>query len=469
MGVFASASAQTVPRTEPEFYRYFEDKALRMDVIHSGTAGQELFSLDETFQEPLWPGSRTNLIDTLNLGAYYLTVADRRTNRTVYSYAFASIFSEWRTTKEAGSGVWRSFSESIRFPWPKAPVKVTVEARDKENVFRPVWTVLIDPSDPEIVKNAFFQDFRVLSILHNGDPHQKVDLVILPDGYSAAEMTKFRKDARRFTDTLFAVSPFRERRSSFNVTAVEAPSVESGVDDPNAGVYRDNLLSCSFNAFNTDRYALTWNNKTVRKLASRVPYDQVIIMMNTPKYGGGGIFNLYAISCTDNFWSGYILIHEFGHAFGGLGDEYYTSETAYEDLYPAGVEPWEPNIAQSLDRGRIKWQAFLEPGVPLPTPWDQNGFDMHESDFHRLRQTLIDAKRPQTSIDSLTLVSDRWKYDFLHSRPHWGRVGAYEGCGYAAKGLYRPYADCLMFSRSHTPFDPVCRRAIENVIDFHTR
>jgi hypothetical protein len=452
-----------------DFDRFFEDKTLRLDVVHSGTGTQEMFSEDGLYREPVWAGSKVNLVDTLNLGRYLLEVIDLKTNQPVYSYGFCSVFGEWQTTDEARQGKWRSFDESLRFPWPRSRVKVAVEVRDKQNIFRPLWTTVVDPSDKNIIKTFFFRQCGVFPILQNGDCHRKIDLLILPDGYTAGEMAAFRKDAKRFADTLLQESPFRERKKDFNISAIEAPSLESGISDPLTDLFTDNLLSCSFNSLNTDRYVLTLDNKTLRRLAARAPYDAIVILLNTAKYGGGGIYNQYLTCSVNNPWSGYVLVHEFGHSFGGLGDEYYTSEVSYVDAYPLDVEPWEPNITALLDTTRLKWRDCIESGTPLPTRWDKDVFDQRRTDYQKLRRSLKAVKSPKTRLDSLNRSHEQWERDFLRSRNFAGKTGAYEGSGYATKGLYRPFIDCRMFSRDRIPFDPVCRKNIEKVMDFFTR
>lgn len=458
-------------QSKSDFDHFFEDKTLRLDLMHTGTKGQDQFSEDEMFQEPVWPGSIDNLVDTLNLGKYFLTVYDLRTNQLIYSYGFCSIFGEWQTTDEAKKGKWRSFSESIRFPWPKSPVKITIEARDTWNVFRPVWTTTVDPSDHGIIKNPFDSQYKTIDLLNNGHPHQTLDLLILPDGYTSNEMNKFIKDSKRLTDQLFSMSPFKERKKDWNVRLIETPSNESGIDNPNLDVYRDNRFSCSFNSLNSDRYVLSLDNKTIRKIASQVPYDQIILLVNEAKYGGGGIYNLYATCTSDNPWSGYVFVHEFGHAFGGLGDEYYTSDVSYTEFFTPGVDPWEPNIAVVTESGKVKWQSFMEPGTPIPTDWGKEHFDQHASDYQKIKKRMTEEKKSQFRMDSLIQVNDKWVSDYLRNQKYWGKVGAFEGSGYVSNGLYRPFIDCCMFSRNltATPFDPVCKKAIEKVMDFYTR
>jgi len=456
-------------QTGPSFESYFFDKTMRLDCMHTGINDKEYYSYDAIYQEPCWAGSKLNLVDTLNLGKYLFKVVDRQTKMLLYSRGFCSIFGEWQTTDEAKKSVWRSFSESVRFPWPQFPVTVTIAARDSMNIFRNIWTFDIDPLEANIRKTEFYPELKVNKILDNGDPHNKVDLLILPDGYTAKEMKKFHKDAQRMLKTFFETSPFKEHKKDFNVWTAEAPSNESGIDNPQAGIYVDNVLSCSFNAFGSDRYMLSWDNQTIRKIASKAPYDHLFLLANSNKYGGGGIFNLYATCISDNKWSSYIFVHEFGHSFGGLADEYYTSDVAYDEFYPAGVEPWEPNITALLDTSPIKWQDLIEPGTPVPTPWSKNEFDEKQTAYRKLLNKMREKDVPKAQTDSLTAANDQWVHLFLRNLEYWDQVGVYQGGGYASSGIYRPFIDCRMFSRSLTGFCPVCTRAIERVIDFYTK
>ena len=451
----------------PSFDQYFIKKTMRLDYFHTGTAMEELYSYDEIFEEPLWSGSIFNLLDTLNLGKYLFKVYDIETNELIYSRGFCSIFGEWQTTYEAKENIRRTFSESIRFPWPKKSIKVTMGARDQYNVFQEDWTFIIDPADPDIQKTSFFSDISVVKLIDNGDPNEKVDIVIIPDGYTSMEMDKLRRDTKHLLEILFFTSPFDERKQDFNVWVVNIPSNMTGIDDPQNNHYVDNILSCSYNSFGMDRYILTWDNKTVRKIAARAPYDQIIILINETKYGGGGIFNLYSICVSDNEWSGYIFVHEFGHAFGGLADEYYTSDVTYSDFYTIDIEPWEPNITVLLDRNHSKWQDLIEPGIPVPTPWNKEVYDQYEIEYNQLKQKMNSENAFQSKLDSLTIIHDQLIDDFLRNQTYWGKVGVFEGAGYASQGLYRPFVDCRMFTRSMTGFDPVCRRSIEKVIDFY--
>ena len=457
------------PVAGPGFDQYFTEGCLRLDYFHTGTDKDEFYSCDEIWKEPVWPGSRSNLIDTLNQGKHLFQVYDDKTGELIFSRGFCSIFGEWRTTDQARKGIRRSFSESVRFPYPKGPVRITISTRDKANIYREAWMFLIDPAHPNIRKEANYIGIRTSPLLDNGDPSRKVDIVILPDGYTDKQMRKFKRDASRLVAALFNDEPFKSRKNDFNVRIVEMPSGESGIDNPNAGIYRDNAFSCSFNSFESDRYVLTWDNQTVRKAAALVPYDQIILLANETKYGGGGIYNLYATCASDNRWSEYIFIHEFGHVFAGLGDEYYTSDVSYSEFYTRDVEPWEPNVTVCRDKSKLKWRDLVEQNTLVPTPWEKGAFDAHQMEYNKNRSALLTNGTSQTVIDDFISVNDQWIENFLGHQTNAGNVGTFEGCGYVSEGMYRPFINCRMFSRSKVPFCPVCRRAIEHMIDFNVK
>jgi len=450
------------------FDRFFVNKTLRVDYYHTGTKTEEIISLDQIYEQAVWAGSRVNLIDTLNLGKYLVKVFDLATNQLIYSRGYATIFGEWQTTEEAARGVYRTFQESVLIPFPKRSVQVAIAARDRQMHFRDIFSTVIDPYSRVVNRERRPGGVKVAKVFENGPPAQKVDLVLLGDGYTQEEVEKFRKDVQHFVGVLFNTTPFKERKKDFNVYAIESPSMESGIDDPRKNVWRSTALGVSYNSLDTDRYALTLDNRAVRDLAGAAPYDFIHILINSSKYGGGGIFNLYATCFAhpekpDLLWQNdYVFVHEFGHSFGGLGDEYYTSEVAYQDFYPKGVEPWEPNVTALVDTANLKWKGFMEKATALPTPWDKARYDSLEA----VRQKL--DRRAPDYYEKRQAIFEQQK-QLLRSEKYWGKVGAYEGAGYASKGLYRPYLDCRMFSLSLEPFDPVCRAAIERVIDFYAR
>ncbi len=437
--------------------------ALRLDLVHAGSASEERLAYHGLAREGPWAGNPARPIDDTNLGRYLFEVRDRATNRLLYSRGFASVFGEWQTTEEAGRG-WRAFSESLRFPEPAAPVQVVVRERGNDGLFHELWTTAVDPADPAIDRSA--PTARAWAVLENGPPAEKVDLVLLGDGYTAAEMDKWHADARRLTDLLFSVSPFKERKPDFNVWAVDTPSPESGVSRPSEGVYRHSALRAAYDAFGSERYVLAFDDRRVREAAAAAPYDVMEIVVNGRKYGGGGIFNLYATVASDNAFTPYVLVHEFGHHFAGLADEYYTSDVAYGPAGAARPEPWEPNVTASA--AAPKWKDLLTPGVPLPTPWSKAAFEAAQKEIQARRRRIRAEKRPEEEMEALFREEQRQMEALLGEGAHARAVGAFEGAMYEAAGYYRAQANCIMFTRS-TAFCAACRRAIDRVIDLYTQ
>ncbi len=437
-------------------------RTMRLDYFHTGNASGEQFSLDGVALEGVWPGTPDRAIDDTNLGKYFFVVIDRKTNRPLYSRGFASIFGEWELTPEAKEER-RTFHESLRFPAPAGPVQVVIQKRDRQNAFREVWSVTVDPAAPTVDRSAV-APARVWAVMKNGDPKDKVDLLLLGDGYTAAEMEKWHADARRMTELLFAASPFKEGRGDFNVWAIDTPADESGVSRPSDGVWRRSPLRASYDAFGSERYVLTFDNKRLREIAAAAPYEFIEIVVNGRKYGGGGIFNLFATVASDNESTPYVFVHEFGHHFAGLADEYYTSDVAYGSATER-LEPWEPNV--TADPKAAKWGELIAPGTLLPTPWPKKEFEAGQEKIQARRREIRAQHRPEEEMEALFREELAVESKLLGTA-QWARtVGAFEGANYEARGYYRSQTDCMMFTRDPVGFCAVCRRAIERVIDLY--
>jgi hypothetical protein len=305
-------------------------------------------------------------------------------------------------------------------------------------------------------------------VFENGAPAEKVDLLVLGDGYTAADMTKFHADVKRLIGKLFAEEPFKSRQTAFNVRAIDLPSAERGIHRPNAGVFRRTPLSTEYNIFDSERYVLTLDNRALRDIASAAPYEFIEILVNERTYGGGGIFNSQATASVDSAFSDYVFVHEFGHHFAALADEYYTSDVAYETGAPQKQEPWEPNVTALADPARLKWKDLVTPaGTALPTSWDKAAFEAHSAQIQVRRRDIRKRNAPEEEMDALFREQRDWEEKFLGK---WsGAVGAFEGASYEPRGLYRPQADCIMFTRDRVGFCKVCQRAIGNIIDLYSR
>jgi len=446
----------------------FTDKTMRVDYFHSGGKGEEIVALERIVSDGPWPGSRTRLVDDTNLGKYLFEVIDRATNTVLYSRGFASIYGEWETTAEYRT-LYRTFPESLRFPWPKMPVQAVLKKRDPENSFREIWSTVIDPASRFVNPADLPAAGKLWTVVENGPAASKVDLLVISEGYAADQIEKFHRDVRRLVDRLFEYEPFKSRRSDFNVRALDLPSARPGVNRARAQSFRRTPMSVEFNIFDSERYLLTYDDRTLRNVASAAPYEFIEVLVNEEQYGGGGIFNFQATASVDHTYAEYVFVHEFGHHFAGLADEYYTSDVAYETGAAEHVEPWEPNATAMHDPARLKWRDLVEAGTPLPTPWDKEAYEKLSRESQARRRKLLASGAPQSEIDKLFQEEEGWSTKLLGGMKYSGKVGAFEGASYEAKGLYRPEADCIMFTRDHVGFCRVCRRAIERVIDLYAR
>ncbi len=442
---------------------------MRVDYYHTGNATQEHFSLDRIVVEPLaWPGDPAKTIDTTLRGKYWFEVIDEATKRVVYSRGFASMYGEWETTAEAMK-MNRTFSESLRFPGVDKPARVVLKKRDGRNVFQEIWATRVDPADKFVVRAGALASAGPLVKLHErGDPAAKLDLLILGDGYTAAERGKFERDARRLLTTLFATSPFKERENDINVWGLSPASKDSGISQPSNHLFKRTPIGMTYDTFDSERYMLTEQNRAFRDLAANAPYDVVEILTNSQKYGGGGIYNLYSTVAADSQWAPYIFVHEFGHHLAGLADEYYTSDVAY--LPPAEkVEPWEPNVTALLDPLKLKWRDLVAAGTPVPTPWPKEEFENFQKESQAQRQALRAAHRPEREMNELFTRELARDTALLNGPAVKAKVGAYEGANYEARGYYRPQADCIMFTRDAVGFCAVCRRALQETLDLYSK
>jgi hypothetical protein len=455
LALMLAGAASAAPRT------------MRFDYFHTGNAKEERFSWDRVVIEPLpWPGNPARPLDDLNLGRYFFEVHDAASGRVLYSRGFGSVYGEWETTAEAGK-IDRTFSESLRFPAPDAPVNIVLKKRDAKNEFREVWRAAIDPKGMFVDTSAPPAPAPLLELQKSGDPAGKVDFLILGDGYTKEEEPKFEKDARRLIETLFKTSPFREHRSDFNVWGLCPAAAESGISRPSTGVHRRNPAGSTYDAFGSERYVLTFDNHAFREIAQFAPYDFVEILVNGKTYGGGGIFNLYSTVAADSEWAPYVFVHEFGHHFSALADEYYTSDVAYQ-TGGAKIEPWEPNATALLDPEHLKWKDLVPAGTPVPTPWKKETFETRSREIQAKRRAIRAANRPEEEMDALFRAEREDDTKLLGTDNYSGKVGAFEGANYEASGYYRPQEDCIMFTRDEVGFCAVCRRALERVIGLYT-
>ena len=403
-----------------DFDKFFISKTLRIDYFLTGNSNSETVSFNEMREEPYWGGSKTNLIDKFNYGNFRIRVFDSLTNQLLYSKGFSTLFEEWQSTKEA-KVLNKAFYQCAVIPYPKKTIRFEIDKRVYEDCeFYKIFDIYINPNN-YFIKHEKPKYCKATKIISSGDADKNIDIAFLAEGYTKNEMSKFREDVKRIFGYITAAKPFDKYKNKFNVYAVESISDESGTDVPGEGIYKNTALNTSYYTFDVDRYLTTFDMKSLHDYAANVPYDQIYVLINSKRYGGGGFFNYYTASTVDNILTPKVCVHEFGHGFAGLADEYYTSNVAYNDFYNLKTEPWEPNISTMVNDDK-KWKDMVKKATPVPTP---------------------------------------------RTKEFENTVGFFEGGGYVAKGIYSPYQDCRMKSNKAKGFCPVCQRAIERMIKFY--
>ena len=474
-------SAGSGAASSPAFDDYFVDKALRVDLDQSGDAKSETVTIRRIHEEPLWPESKAGLLPPFDYGRYVYKIYDAASNRLIFTRGFDTMFAEYKTTSPALAGTARVFERSVRFPLPKRPVLFVIEQRDKRNLLHPVFDQIIDPSDYHILRERAGTDDWIYEARIAGDPHDKVDFAFLAEGYTAQDRDKFKADVDRMTGVLLGIEPYRSMADRISVRAVFRPSAERGMDEPRQRSYKKTVLGASFNAFDLDRYMLIEEDHLMHEIAAEVPYDVLVVLVNSPRYGGGSICLDYCVTTVDHPASPQVFVHELGHSFAYLADEYYQSEVSYNDFYPKGVEPLEPNITALLDPSRVKWADLLSPGIAVPTEYGKDRIEALQAKMRdgraALRQALEAARQRSESpkIIQALEVKARAAENKLGAeiaairaefKPLEDKVGVFEGAGYASKGLYRSMIYCIMIGNPKNEFCRVCQRAIARMIEF---
>ena len=401
------------------FNTYFENKTLRLDYLHIGNAHGEKIEPVTFWKGGIWSGTREQLIESERLGEMLLTVKDAQTNIPIFTRSYSTLFGEFVTTEKAETEE-EVFEESVLMPYPKASVKYDITVFTRTNQSTKLFEGEFDPKTT--LQKPFKKKYKVMDLHIGGNSENCMDILILPDGYSKKEKKKLQNDMQAFADYILKCSPYSENLSRLNIRAIEGYSKESGITDPNANVFKNTLFNSSYNTIDVDRYLMCENVFRMNEIADDAPYDVLLLICNSTKYGGGGIYNFYATVNSDGKYSDYVVVHELGHSIAGLGDEYFDSEVSVRDFYPEGVEPVEPNLTTLVDFGK-KWKDMIK-DTPIPTP-------------------------------------DTNEYNNI--------VGVFEGGGYVAKGVYRPWRNCTMKEKVYNGFCPVCKKALVNVFDYYSK
>ena len=406
--------------TAQVFDDYFEDKTLRIDYIFSGNSSSQAISLDQLNQSPRWYGKRSNLSEVPVEGNGAIIVREHSKENIIYKNSFSTLFQEWLTTDEAKTTI-KAFENVFLVPMPKDTVDITVELRNNRREVVASMTHVVNPKDI-LIRHIGEHKTPYETMLQAADTTRCINIAFVAEGYTREEMPIYIEDVKKSIDALFSHEPFKSRKEVFNIIAAEPASEESGTSVPRKGIWKRTALGSHFDTFYTERYLTTLHLKRLHDVLAGLPYEHIIVLVNTEVYGGGGILNSYNLSAAHHAKTLPVVVHEFGHSFAGLADEY-----AYDNepipMYPADIEPWEPNIT-TLKDFHGKWEQMISKKTPVPTPADKKYADA---------------------------------------------VGVYEGAGYSLNGVYRPMQDCRMRTNENPTFCPVCQKAINNLIDFYVK
>lgn len=423
---FACSSTTSAQNTSQKFYENFCDSTLRIDYIFSGNSTEQRISLDKLNLMPRWWGKRSHMAELPVEGNGQITVRKHATHEIVYRNSFSTLFQEWQSYDEA-KHIDKAFENVFLIPMPKDTVDVTLDLRNNRREVIGTITHTVCPDDILIRRTGFSHVTPYTTIQQAADTTRCIHIAFVAEGYTKEEMPTFIADAKIAIDAMFEHEPFKSMRDRFNIIAVESPSEDSGTSEPSKDIWRNTALSSHFDTFYSNRYLTTLNLKALHDVLAGTPYEHIIVLVNTSEYGGGGILNSYNLSMTHHPYYRQVVVHEFGHSFAGLADEY-----AYEQeqipMYPHDIEPWEKNITTLVDF-KEKWEGLISPKTPIPTP--------------------------------LTTKKNR-------SRQQDNKIGVYEGAGYSMKGVYRPCPDCRMRSNVYPEFCPACQKALRELIEFYT-
>ncbi len=389
------------------FNDWFEDRTLRLDYTFSGDNSQQQLYLDQLSSLPRWYGRRQHLAELPLQGNGQITVRDQASHQVIYRHSFSSLFQEWLSTDES-KHTRKSFENVFLVPYPKKPVDITIELRDYHNRVSAAMTHSVDPTDILIRRAGERLVTPYVTLQQAADTSRCIHVAYVAEGYQQHEMGTFLEDCRAAMESLFSHEPFRQMQDRFNMIAVMSPSAESGTSWPAKGIWKNTVLGSHFDTFYSDRYLTTLHLKKLHDVLAGTPYEHIIILVNTDHYGGGGIYNSYNLTYAHGPQFRPVVVHEFGHSFGGLGDEYPYGDD--DPMYFPDTEPWEPNLTTKHDFSG-KWEA---------------------------------------------LVSE-------------GRAGLIEGGGYLSKGVWRGFENCRMRTNEEPEFCLVCRQALTRLIDFYTR
>ncbi len=398
-----------------KFDDYFNNGSLRIDYYRTGNNENDIYSFKELIKEEYYSGSKVNIIDTLNYGYNKVQVFDLANGNLLFTKNYSSLFLEWQSITEAKKTT-KTFEESISIPFPKNKVRVEFYTRNNQNEFIKKFEIIVDPKD-YFIRTLNEYNYELDSVYYSENINKAYDFVFLPEGYTINDSALFKEDCQKYAEYLFKYEPYSKLKNNINIWSVNAFSEENGADIPGDSIWKNTILNSTFYTFDSERYLMTYDFHQVKNIAANAPYDQIVILINTNKYGGGAIYNFYSTFITRNHSDEKVFIHELGHGIAALADEY-VDESTYDNYYDVNFEPWEENITTLVDFDS-KWKSEVLLSTPIPTPATKEYKDI---------------------------------------------IGAFEGAGYLPKNIYRPYQNCLMRTLANQKYCKICEKTVMKVL-----
>lgn len=417
-----------------DFYQHFNDSTLRIDYIFAGDSDGVGIYVESESKQPGWYGRRKKLNKIPAIGNGSILILEPSTNDTLYHNTFSSLFQEWLVSREENEKP-SAFQNSFLLPLPKHKSLIKLELRDNRKNLLKEMTHIYNPED-ELIEIRGNHPAEYEYIHKGGDPRNAIDIAILPEGFTEAETDTFIYHAKRFTDEILSYEPFSSNKDKFNFVAVKIPSPESGVSIPLRKEWKNTTFGSHFSTFHSPRYLTVPKLHDMHRNLEGIPYEHILVIVNTDEYGGGGIYNSYQVASSDNPLTLPVTVHEFGHSFAGLADEYFYADEE-DEFYPLDVEPWEANITTLVDFNS-KWADLVDLSLPSPV----------------IKNDSIGDRTSQ--MDNNYTIQDY-------------PIALYEGGGYRLKGIYRPTFTCRMRDNKYPKFCPVCEKEILSFIEFYTQ
>ena len=405
------------------FDSFFINKTLRINYMHIGNINTEALKIDHYTAGGTWNGTRQDLIEPNHYGDIMVEVFDSVSNKLIFSRSYSCLFTEYRTT-EKGMSLEAAMEESVNIPFPKKTILLKFTSYDRKRQGTELLSQYFNPESATVTPMC--KQYKTMNLHIGNTPDKAIDILFIPDGYAKSDAKLLKHDMKRFASYVMNCSPYKEMKNKVNIRAIKGYSEESGITQPQNNIFKKTLVNTAYNALDLDRYLMCEGVWHLNDVADDAPYDAIVIICNSEKYGGGGIYNFYCTVYNHGQYPDYVIVHEMGHLIGGLADEYYTSEVSVQDFYPSGVEPVEPNLTTLVDFDS-KWKKMLPEGTIIPTP--------------------------VTGKDT----------------PEYDELGVYEGGGYVAKGVYRPAQHCTMHQIRYNDFCPVCKKTLEEVLEYYAR